>query len=229
VTGADVAQVASTVFAAASAFAAMGAVRLASSQSATAREALEADTQPLITDVPRGVFLEEIDWREGSGKTTRRRGDRAEIGVGTAGPEPVAFASVPVRNVGNGCARIGAVTFLLGDDSEATGRVDNPVLPSGELTHVRLAAGPRMMASGSPSQSRWSIRISPSCWTTRMRAAEREARCGSISLTASIPTLRSDAGRVASMSFVEQPSLPVPGHRDSTEPQAASGSGRVRR
>jgi len=39
------------------------------------------------------------------------------------------------------CARIGAVTFLLGDDSHAAGRVENPVLPSGELTYVRLEAG----------------------------------------------------------------------------------------
>ena len=125
--------------------AALGMVRVARSQSRVAREALEADTQPLLTDAPRGVFLEQVDWHEASGEITRRTKDKAEIGVGTfgnTGGEPIAFASVPVRNVGNGCARVGRVTFLLGDGSQATGRVDNPVLPSGELTHARLDAGP---------------------------------------------------------------------------------------
>jgi hypothetical protein len=132
----------STGFAAISACAALGAVWLSRSQSRIAREAFEADTQPLLTDAPRGLFLEEIDWHEVSGETTRRMKDKAKIGVGAAGSEPIAFASVPVRNVGNGCARIGAVTFLLDDGSQAAGRVDNPVLPSGELTYARLDAGP---------------------------------------------------------------------------------------
>lgn len=142
VTGADIAQVASTAFAAVSACAALGTVWLSRSQSRVAREAFEADTQPLLTDAPRGRFLEEIDWHEASGETTRRMKDKAQIGVGTAGSEPIAFASVPVRNVGNGCARVGAVTFLLEDGSSASGRMDNPVLPSGELTYARLDAAP---------------------------------------------------------------------------------------
>lgn len=141
-TGASSAQVASTAFAAASAFAALTTVWLSRSQSRIAREALEADTQPLLTDAPRGLFLEEIDWHEASGKMTRRIEDRATIKVGNVGPEPVGFASVPIRNVGNGCARINTVVFRLADGREAGGRVDNPVLPAKELTHARIDAGP---------------------------------------------------------------------------------------
>jgi hypothetical protein len=140
--GANGAQVASTAFAAASAFAALTTVWLARSQSRVARESFEAQTQPLLTDAPRGLFLEEIDWHEASGEITRRIKDKATISVGTAGPEPIAFASVPVRNVGNGCARISAVAFLLPDGTMAAGRIDNPVVPTGELTHARLDAGP---------------------------------------------------------------------------------------
>lgn len=140
--GANGAQVASTAFAAASAFAALTTVWLARSQSRIARESLEAQTQPLLTDAPRGLFLEEIDWHEASGEITSRMKDKATISVGGAGPEPVAFASVPVRNVGNGCARIGAVAFVLADGMKAAGRIDNPVLPAGELAHARLDAGP---------------------------------------------------------------------------------------
>lgn len=142
--GSDTAQVVSTGFAALSACAALAAVWLSRSQSRVAREAFEADTQPLLTDVPRGVYLKQVDWHEASGEITQRTEDNAEINVGVFGNargEPIASGTVPVRNVGNGCARIGAVTFLLGDDSHAAGRVENPVLPSGELTYVRLEAG----------------------------------------------------------------------------------------
>jgi hypothetical protein len=120
--GADVAQVASTGFAAVSAVAALFTVRHVRSESRVARDAFEAETQPLLTDVPRGVMKEEIDWHEVSGEMSRRLVDRSEISVGTMGPEPIAFASVPVRNVGNGCARIGAVTFVLADRSQTARR-----------------------------------------------------------------------------------------------------------
>jgi hypothetical protein len=43
-----------------------------------------------------------------------------------------------VRNVGNATARIGTVTFRVGEH-EARGRPDNPVLPRDEITQVRLA------------------------------------------------------------------------------------------
>lgn len=65
---------------------------------------------------------------------TKRMVDRAEISVGSAGPEPVAGATVPIRNVGNGAARITSVTFRLADGSEALGDVRNPVVPPNEIT-----------------------------------------------------------------------------------------------
>ncbi len=140
--GAEAAQVASAGFTALTALAALLTVRHIRSESRIARDAFEAETQPLLTDVPRGVMKEEIDWHEASGKMSRRLVDRSEINVGTMGPEPIAFVSVPVRNVGNGCARIGVVTFVLADRSEADGTVHNPVLPPGELTQASLARTP---------------------------------------------------------------------------------------
>jgi hypothetical protein len=129
--GTNAAQVVSTGFAAASALAALLTVRHTRSESKVARDAFEAQTQPLLTDVPRGLVKEEIDWHEASGHMSRRLVDRSEIGVGTMGPEPISFVSVPVRNVGNGCARITAVKFVLSDGSEAHGQINNPVLPPG--------------------------------------------------------------------------------------------------
>lgn len=119
--GSDTAQVVSTGFAAASACAALWAVWLSRSQSRVAREAFEADTQPLVTDVPRGLFLEETDWHEVSGEITRRVQDKSEISVGTfegAPGEPVASVSVPVRNVGNGCAGTAVASWA---DCECSG------------------------------------------------------------------------------------------------------------
>jgi hypothetical protein len=49
---------------------------------------------------------------------------------------------VPVRNVGNGCARILDVTFLLPDGSKTSGSVTNPVLPPNESTRVHLDRAP---------------------------------------------------------------------------------------
>lgn len=140
--GAEVAQLASAVFTALTALAALLTVRHIRFESRVARDAFEAETEPLLTDVPRGVMKEEIDWHEASGEMSRRLVDRSEISVGTMGSEPIAFVSVPVRNVGNGCARVRTVTFLLADRSEAQGGVRNPVLPPGELTEANLTCAP---------------------------------------------------------------------------------------
>ena len=140
--GAELAQVVSTGFAALTALAALFTVRHVRSESLVARAAFEAQTQPLITDVPRGLIREEVDWHGALGNVSRRMVDRAEISVGTSGPEPIAHASVPVRNVGNGCARIRSVMFVLMDGSEGVGQVSNPVLPPGKLTHASLPCGP---------------------------------------------------------------------------------------
>ena len=81
----DAIQAASTGLEAITALAALFTVRHARSESRLARDAFEAQTQPLLTDVPRGLFREEIDWHEASGEMTRRIVDRAEISVGTSG------------------------------------------------------------------------------------------------------------------------------------------------
>jgi len=138
----DIAELAGTAFTAVTAATALITVRSARSENRIAGDALEAQTQPLLTDLPRGLIREEIDWHEASGETSRRLVDRAEISVGTSGPEPVSGASVPIRNVGNGCARILDVTFVLPDRSEARGSVSNPVLPPNEWTRVQMYRAP---------------------------------------------------------------------------------------
>lgn len=139
---ADVAQLASAAFTAVTASAALITVRQARADRQIALDAYQAETQPLITDLPYGLVREEIDWHEASGKLSKRTIDKAEISVGVAGPEPIAGATVPIRNVGNGAARITSVAFGLADGSEAFGDVRNPVLPANELTHASFRRGP---------------------------------------------------------------------------------------
>lgn len=144
---ADVAQIASAVFTALAALAALLTVRQARHETRISHDALEAETQPLITDVPRGIFIDEVDWHEVDGTMTRKRRDRSELDVGVYGgsepePEPVSVVSVPVRNVGNGPARITDVTFETATGTKAPGSIDNPVLPPGEMTRASIAAGP---------------------------------------------------------------------------------------
>lgn len=101
---------------------------------------MDADTQPLVTDVPRGLFVEEVEWHNVDDSVSLKRQDRSAVSVGTAGPEPVSGATVPVRNVGNGPARISDVSFVTRDGDAATGWVANPALPPGEMTTVGLWA-----------------------------------------------------------------------------------------
>jgi hypothetical protein len=138
----EIAQISSAVFTALAALAALLTVRHARQERQIARDALEAETQPLIADVPRGLFTEEVEWHEVDGSISMKRRDRSELSVGTFGPEPVSSVRLPVRNVGNGPARIRGVAFLSPGSGLANGWVVNPVLPPGELTHVGLSAGP---------------------------------------------------------------------------------------
>jgi hypothetical protein len=137
---ADVAQIGSAVFTALAALAALLTVRQARHETQISRAALDADTQPLVTDVPRGVFVEEVEWQNLNDSVSLKRQDRSAVSVGTAGPEPSSGATVPVRNVGNGPARITDVTFISHQGDAATGWAANPVLPPGEMTTVGLWA-----------------------------------------------------------------------------------------
>src|SRR4051795_12657059 len=114
----------SAVFTAIAAGAAWWTVRYASAQSETAREAFLAETQPLLTDVPRGRERRPTWWDE-SGQPGGWE-DLGEISVGSmGGPDLIASVSVPVRSVGNGAARIQQVTFSV-RGLEAPGDVSNP-------------------------------------------------------------------------------------------------------
>ena len=144
---ANIAQLASAGFTALAALAALLTVRQSRHETRIASDALEAETQPLITDVPRGLFVEESEWRSPDGTTSIRRRDRSAVSVGVYNsggsdePDPVCVVSIPVRNVGNGPARIQRATFVCNGCS-ALGTVGNPVLPSGEMTLVGLDALP---------------------------------------------------------------------------------------
>lgn len=140
--GANIAQTAGAAFTALAALAALLTVRQGRHETRIARAALEAETQPLLTDVPRGIFTEETEWREADGTTTTKRFDRSELSVGASGPELVASVSVPVRNVGNGPARLGDIVIIAADGATAPGWVAHPVLPPGEMTHVGFSAEP---------------------------------------------------------------------------------------
>ena len=132
----DAAQTASAVFTALTALAALLTVHHAQHEMRIARDALEAETQPLLTDVPRGVFFDEREWHEINGTTTLKRFDRSEIGVGAHGPEPVASVRVPIRNVGNGPARVTRVAFVGVDGTTAHGQIENPVLPPNSRAEI---------------------------------------------------------------------------------------------
>lgn len=132
----SVAQVASAGFTAVTATGALLAIRQARQQTLTAREALETQTQPLLTDVPRGPLREPRGLDVGSGQPASLK-DAGEIDIGTSGPEPLCSASVPIRNVGNGTARIDAITFMT-HDGDAPGSVDSAVIPPAEISRVSL-------------------------------------------------------------------------------------------
>jgi hypothetical protein len=135
-----IAELFSAAFTAATASAALLAIRQAKQQTQTAREALEAQTQPLLTDVPRGRLQVPRSLDPDSGQPSALR-DAGKIDIGTSGPEPLCSASVPIRNVGNGTARIDAITFKT-YDGEAPGTIGSPVIPPGELGRVSLQCLP---------------------------------------------------------------------------------------
>ncbi len=138
---AEVAQVASAGFTAIAAGAALRTVRHAQSQSESALDAVEAQTQPLIAPVPWGLYR----------KAEYARGvedrDPAEISVGvysTPDGQGELGAWVPIRNVGNGAARLRHARFVVGSEA-LVGEPENLVLPSNELTRVgfRVSIMPR--------------------------------------------------------------------------------------
>jgi hypothetical protein len=146
----SISQVASAIFTAVAAMCALFAIRQARQQTLTAREALETQTQPLLADVPRGRLQEptRVDARAGESISVK---DAGEIRVSTSGDEPLCSASVPIRNVGNGTARVDSITFRT-PDGEVHGSVDSQVIPPGEISRTHLdclPADPKSLAAES--------------------------------------------------------------------------------
>lgn len=111
---------------AAAAIAALAAVRWAAIQGRTARAALEASTQPIITAVPRPLRAEGDSDRHTS----------VSVGIYTGRDErPLYGAFVPIRNIGSGVALISAAWFRVGDGSYG-GAPEVAALPPGEITRV---------------------------------------------------------------------------------------------
>jgi len=108
------------------------------SETRIARLALDAQTQPRLADVPPGLYTKQVPFHELDGSYSLRTQDRAEIWVSMGGePGNPPHAVVPVRNVGNGPARITEVRFYA-KGRGADGAALNPVLPAGELTTVSV-------------------------------------------------------------------------------------------
>jgi hypothetical protein len=143
VTGPEWAQVGSAFFTAVAALAALRTVKHADTQNETARATLEASTRPLIAEVPYGLYRKQIEWRTADGKVEPRWEDLSDVNVGTytsskGGPE--FGASLPIRNVGSGVARIERAEFRVAEGS-IEARPFNVLLPPGELTRVGFIVG----------------------------------------------------------------------------------------
>jgi hypothetical protein len=106
---------------------------LARQQNATAEATLAAQTQPLLTSLPPGVFRDTITWRTEGGEERESTRDAAHIEVA-----PIHGIAVPIRNVGTGIALIQSVSFWFGE-WDATGNARNTALPPGEWTMATLA------------------------------------------------------------------------------------------
>jgi hypothetical protein len=141
----SVSQVASAIFTASTATVAFLAMFQAKQQTQMAREALETQTQPLLADVPRGRLQEpvRVDARPGESTSVK---DAGEIRVSASGDEPLCSVSVPIRNVGNGTARVNAITFMT-PDGDIQGSVDSPVIPPREISRAHLDSLPTDLGS----------------------------------------------------------------------------------
>jgi hypothetical protein len=136
----NTAQIVGAFFTAVAAIAAFRTARQAKEEAEIARETFDVETQPIVMDVPRGLYSHEIDWHNADGTMTTKQVDRSEISVGASGSEPVSHVSVPIRNAGNGLARIGEASFLDSEGRSAVGWTEHPLLRPGEMTQVGLAA-----------------------------------------------------------------------------------------
>jgi hypothetical protein len=101
------------------------------------REALDANIQPILVDVPWGMFpkREPIQLR-GTGFDTYVD----DLGALVISDEDgVVYGSVPFRNVGPGAALVTTGGVRFGPDVWVPGRVSKTVVPANELTRVSFS------------------------------------------------------------------------------------------
>jgi hypothetical protein len=116
---------------------------LSHEQNRTAREALEAQTAPLLTTMPSSLDREPILFHAASGEPQRFRDASAvDVSYGTAGNEPHARISIPFRNVGSGVAVIESIQVMIGGKL-FNGLANAPILASGEFTRADIDADRR--------------------------------------------------------------------------------------
>lgn len=114
---------------------------LAHEQNKTAREALEAQTAPVLASVPWGIDR-EIVWYDASTGEPRKHRDASQLTVSLAATrnEPRVTISVPFRNVGNGVAIVMSVQLMIGGQL-FDGVPGTPILPPGEMSRAGLEMG----------------------------------------------------------------------------------------
>lgn len=114
---------------------------LAREQNETAREALEAQTAPVLASVPWGLDREVVGYEVNTGEPAKHRdASQVTVSLGTAKNEPWVTISVPFRNVGNGVALITSVQIMIGGQL-FDGVPKTPVLPPGELSRAGIDIG----------------------------------------------------------------------------------------
>lgn len=114
---------------------------LAREQNQTAREALEAQTAPLLANIPWGLERKATRYIPDTGEEKNFR-DLSHVTVSqvTYRDEPRVEISVPFRNIGNGVAIVTSVQVMIGGLIFG-GVPSTPVLPPSELAIAHVDAG----------------------------------------------------------------------------------------
>jgi hypothetical protein len=134
-------------------------VAIGREQAETAREALAAQTQPLLSSVPRGIISPT--------------GYTADIEA-TFDPQNGGFIKVPFRNIGNGVALIKAVMFWAVDGGSG-GVSEDAAVPEDEISYARieLAANNRLGSDVVVAQTNFSVVMTYADAADRPRGATR--------------------------------------------------------
>jgi hypothetical protein len=116
-------------------------LEIAREQTETAREALQAQTAPILANVPWGLKREATRYLEETGEERNFR-DASRISVSQGADnnnQQVVWIEVPFRNVGNGVAIITSAQVMIGGVVFETS-ASVPILPPGEIGCVQVDA-----------------------------------------------------------------------------------------